>query len=130
VFHVKQISSLHRNMEPGYVAEMVTRIHKGVKRRLFLKEHRKAKQMTAETMGGRLGLERESVHRLERYPERVTWEKQCAYAEALDIEPEELWQRPGTPSLDALARAAPEETRAMAVEMAADILRRMAGGKG
>lgn len=114
-------------MEQAYVAGMVT---KGIERRLFLKEHRKAKKMTAEKMGEHLGLERESVHRLERHPHRITWETQCDYAVALGIEPEDLWQRPGTPSLDALARSTPEETRAVAVGMAADILRRMAGGKG
>lgn len=100
---------------------MVTRIHKYVRPRLFLKEHRKAKGMSAETMGGRLGLERESVHRLERHPERASAEKQAAYAHALNIEPEDLWHPPGTPSLDGMVKAAPDELRTMA----ADIVRRL-----
>lgn len=106
---------------------MVTRIHKGHRGRLFLKEHRKARGMSAEAMAGRLGMERESVHRLERHPERITFEKQCAYAAALNIEPEELRKPPGTPSLDAMVSQAPEELQIMA----ADIVRRLIlGGKG
>lgn len=106
---------------------MVTRIHKGYRGRLFLKEHRKAKGMSAEAMAGRLGIERESVHRLERNPERMTFEKQCAYAAALNIEPEELRMLPGTPSLDAMVSNAPADIQTMA----ADIVRRLvAGGKG
>ncbi len=126
MFHVKHIRSLPPTLRPAYVTGMVTRIHKGNRGRLFLKEHRKAKGMSAEVMAGRLGIERESVHRLERDPQRVTFERQLAYASALNIEPEELWRPPGTPSLDALVSKAPDDIQAMA----ADIVRRLvAGGK-
>ena len=64
----------------GYAAGMVTRIHRGARRRLFLREHRQAKKISAETMAGRLGIERESVYRLERETWRVNPEKQAAYA--------------------------------------------------
>lgn len=100
-----------------YVAGMVTRIHKHAPKRLFLKEHREAKGVSAETMAGRLGIERESVYRLEREPRRVNAEKQAAYAAALDMEPEELWRPPGTPSLDSLVKGIPEEVRAMIANM-------------
>lgn len=103
---------------------MVTRIHKGYSGRLYLKEHRKAKDISAEVMGGRLGMERESVHRLERRPERISYERQCAYAAALNIAPEELTMRPGTPSLDAMVRQAPEDVQATVV----DIVRRLVAG--
>lgn len=100
---------------------MVTRIHKSVRRRLFLKEHREAKGISAEYMAGRLGIERESVYRLEREHWRMNPEKQIGYADALGIEPEDLWRPPGTPSLDALVSNAPEELKIMA----ADIVRRL-----
>jgi transcriptional regulator with XRE-family HTH domain len=103
------------------VASVVTRIHKHARRRLFLKEHREAKGISAEAMGGRLGIERESVYRLEREPWRVKSETQLAYAEALDIEPEDLWRSPETPSVDALLTQASPEMK----EMAADIVRRL-----
>lgn len=124
---MKQVPSLRKRGYPVYVTGMVTRIRKAYRGRLFLKEHRKAQGMSAETMAGRLGIERESVHRLERYPERVTFEKQCAYAEALNIEPDELRKPPGTPSLDAMVSQAPADIQIMA----ADIVRRLvSGGKG
>ena len=105
---------------------MVTRIHSHGPRRLFLKEHRKAKELSAEAMAGRLGIERESLYRLEREPRRVNSEKQAAYAAALQLEPEELWRPPGAISLDAILRKEPENVR----EMAADIVRRLVGKPG
>lgn len=104
---------------------MVTRIHKHAPRRLFLREHRKAKGISAETMAGRLGIERESLYRLEREQKRLNAEKQAAYASALGIEPEELWSPPGTPSLDALVRFEPDNVR----RMAADIVSRLVAKK-
>lgn len=109
----------------AYVASVVTRIHHKARKRLFLKEHREAKGISAETMSGRLGIERESVYRLEREPRRVNAEKQAAYAAALQIEPEDLWRPPERPSLDAIIKTASPDVQAMAL----DIVRRMAAGK-
>lgn len=103
---------------------MVTRIHKYGPRRLFLREHRKAKEISAETLAGRLGIERESVLRLEREPHRMTPDKQAAYAHALDLEPEDLWRPPGRPSLDGMVQGTPDTVQ----EMAADIVRRLVAG--
>ncbi len=100
---------------------MVTRIRQHARRRLFLKEHREAKGVSAEAMGGRLDIERESVYRLEREPWRVKSETQLAYAEALGIEPEDLWRPPDAPSVDALLSQAPIDVQIMA----ADIVRRL-----
>lgn len=111
----------------GYVAAMVTRIHKSVRRRLFLKEHREAKHVSAEAMAGRLGIERESVYRVEREAmTRVNAKKQAEYAYHLDIEPEELWRPPGgPPSLDAMIATASDDIK----QMAADIVRRLVAGR-
>lgn len=103
---------------------MVTSAKK-LKRRLFLKEHREAQGISATTMAERLGIERESVYRIERKPWGVNSRKQAEYAHALGLEPEELWRLPGTPSLDAMVSQAPAELRAMA----ADIVRRLVEGK-
>src|SRR6185369_4784330 len=98
VFHVKPARIPLAPLRGVYVAAMVTRIHKGARRRLFLQEHRKAKGLSAEQMAGRLGITRESLYRLEREAlTRLSPEKQIAYAEALAIEPEALWRRPDTP---------------------------------
>jgi DNA-binding XRE family transcriptional regulator len=104
---------------------MVTRIYKHGSGRLFLKEHRVDKGVSASDMAGRLNIERESVYRIERANERAKAKWQAAYAVALQIEPEELWRLPGTVSLDALVADAPEETRALAI----DIVRRLVAEK-
>lgn len=112
------------------MAAVVTRIYQSRKRRLFLREHRKAKGVSATMMGGRLGIERESVLRLEREPQRVNSEKQADYAAALDLQPEDLWRPPAVPeppkapSLDAMVKDVPEETR----KMVADIVFRLVSG--
>jgi len=103
---------------------MVTRIRKSASRRLFLKEHRKAKGVSAEVMAGRLDIERESVYRQEREPRRVNAEKLAAWAVALDVEPEELWSPPGTQSLDALVRGTSAEVKEMAVDIVRRLLKR------
>jgi DNA-binding XRE family transcriptional regulator len=114
-----------------YVAAMVTKgskltkIHPTAKVRLFLREHRKAKGVSATTMAGRLGIERESVYRLERELGRLDPEKLAQYAHALQIEPTALYSPPGAISLDALVADADEETRTMA----ADIVRRLVAGQ-
>lgn len=109
----------------GYVTAMVTRIHKGVRARLFLREHREAKGVSAEQMAGRLGIERESVYRLEREQERMDPQKQANYAAALGIAPEALWRPPGVPSIDELLSGAPDDVKTMA----ADIVQRLVAGR-
>ena len=103
----------------------VTKIHPTAKVRLFLREHRKAKGVSATTMAGRLGIERESVYRLERELGRLDPEKLAQYAHALQIKPTALFSPPGAISLDALVADSDEETKAMA----ADIVRRLVAGQ-
>lgn len=100
---------------------MVTRIHKNVRPRLYLKEHREAKGLTAEQMAGRLDITRESLYRQEREPWRVNSEKQVQWAEALGIEPAAFWRPPEAISLDALVKDQTDELK----KMAADIVRRL-----
>lgn len=110
----------------GYVTVMVTHIHKNARPRLFLKEHRKAKEMSPEIMAGRLGIERESVHRWEREWWRVSPPKQQQYADALGIDPAELWRPPRPPerpSIDQMLQDAPDELVMRAAEIAAILLK-------
>jgi DNA-binding XRE family transcriptional regulator len=87
------------------------------------------KGMSAEQMAGRLGMERESVLRLEREAmTRANPEKQAEYADILQIQPEALWRPPSDPSLDTLVEQAPPEKRELAHDMAAN-LRRFVSGK-
>jgi len=76
-------------------------------------------------MGEKLGIERESVYRLEREPWRVNSDKQAEFAHVLGLQPEDLWRPPGTPSLDAMVQSVPDDVRAMAI----DIVRRLVEGR-
>ncbi len=97
---------------------MVTRIHRHVRGRLYLREHREAKGLSAPYMAERMGMERESLLRLEREAQtRCTPEKQAQYADALGIEPAALWRPPGAPSIDSLLRNADDATRTLAVDI-------------
>ncbi len=100
------------------------RIRKRAKRRLFLKEHREAKGVSTPELAERLGITRVGVYRQEREPRRVNSEKQAAWAEALGVQPEELWRRPGRPSLDAMIEAAPKKVQDMAVDIVKRLIRR------
>jgi DNA-binding XRE family transcriptional regulator len=96
---------------------------------LYLEQHRKAKGVSPEAMAGHLGIERESLHRIEREPNRLNPEKQVRYAERLGLEsPAMLWQPPEQTSIDALIQSVPEEMRSLATDMAADVVRRLASG--
>lgn len=104
---------------------MVTRI--GARRRerrpIYLAQWRAHRGLSAEQMAGRLGIERESYYRWEREPKRINLDKVSALADALDIEPGELWRLPERPSLDAIAADATPEQQAMV----ADVVRRVLG---
>ncbi len=77
----------------------------------YLRENREAKGMTAAQMAEKLGIERESVYRLEAKADGVAAAKQKAYAKALGIEPRDLWHRPDSPSLDRRMADAPPEVQ-------------------
>lgn len=111
------------NRMAGYSTDMVTRIGRRAPPRVFLKEWRESRGLSAEQMAGRLEIERESYYRWEREPHRINVEKMIALAGALDIEPEELWRQPAVPSLDVLTRDASAEQQAMVF----DIVRRVMG---
>lgn len=102
---------------------MATR-KKQVGRRLFLREHREAKGISAADMGERLGMERESVYRLENKYWGVSSQKQAAYAEALGLTPEDLWRKPDDPSLDAIVSKAPADVQ----ETVQNLIRRLLPG--
>lgn len=118
LFHVKPDRIPGNGAGGDIVAAMVTRIHKSIKGRLYLREHRKAKGVSAPRMAERMGMERESLLRLEREAQtRCTPEKQVQYADALGIEPAALWRPPGAPTMDELLNGADPDTRSMAVDM-------------
>jgi DNA-binding XRE family transcriptional regulator len=117
LFHVKPKRPLPAYGSRMYVADMVTNIRRGARPHLYLREHRKARGLSAEYMAGRLDMERESLLRLEREARtRCTPDKQAQYADALGIEPAALWRPPGGISVDSMLAEAPADFRDMIVE--------------
>lgn len=82
----------------GNVSAMVTaRRRRTVPRQrpVYLREHRKDAGVSAAKMGEHLGMERESVLRLERKPDKSKSAMIVPYANALGKEPEDFWFLPG-----------------------------------
>lgn len=105
---------------------MVTNIHQHGPRVLYLREHRKAKGVSARDMAGRLGIERESVYRIER----ETWRADPAeWADLLGVELQALYSLPRPadvppkPSLDQMVADQPEDVQ----EKAFNIIRLLVG---
>lgn len=98
---------------------MVTRIAR--QSRLYLREHRKYLGVRTAHLAKAMGIERESLLRLEREPQNVDWAKAVRYANALNISPARLLKPPYMASLDELVEDQPEELQVMA----ADIVRRL-----
>jgi hypothetical protein len=74
-------------------------------------EHMKAKGISAEKLGGRLGIARESVYRAIKNPGSI-WRDIAAWAEALDMDHwQDLTRPPDEPSVDARLQELPEEWR-------------------
>lgn len=100
---------------------MVTRIGPSAPLRHYLREWRKKKGLTLQKLADRLPLGEEGratgkdqISRWERFERGITMEAQAALAEALGIEPWQLFQHPDTPSADELLKnATPEKKRAI-----------------
>lgn len=105
------------------ITAMVTRIRQGTKRRLYLVEWREKVGVSAETLADRIGVTRQTIHRWEREQWRMDPRKQIAYAEALNIEPQDLWNLPSRPSLDGMMADASDEMQQQAAEMIAILMK-------
>jgi transcriptional regulator with XRE-family HTH domain len=103
---------------------MVTRIRKGARPHLYIKEHMDARDLSDERMADRLGVTRQTVFRWRKEQHRLDPEKIARLAAALDIEPEDLWRHPARPSLDALVKKAPDDLHATAVDIVKRLVRR------
>lgn len=96
---------------------MPTRI--GPKRpfRLFVAEWREDKGLTQQQLADRLGTSDVTVSRWETGKRRPDMDAQAAIAEALGIDPTDLFRHPGQMSADALLRGQPPEVVAQAMKL-------------
>ncbi len=93
-------------------------------KRLFLKEHRLAKGVSAAKMAKLLGYTREHIYTLEKRADVTKWRVAVEYAVALEISPRRLLSPPGRPSLDEILEDQSNETVKMAADVVARILPR------
>lgn len=83
--------------------------------RIFLADWREARGLSQERLGDRLGVSKMTVSRWERNVASINVNVMSALAEALDIEPNDLFRHPDTPSADALLRNQPDSIRDQAI---------------
>lgn len=103
---------------------MVTKIRKGARLHLYITEWREYRGLTLEQLGGRCGVERNTVWRWENQQHRLNPIKQAQIAEALDLAPEELWHPPPRRSLDAMVKDESEDVQAMAADIVSRLVKR------
>lgn len=93
-------------------------------RRIYLAEWRESRGLSQKQLGDRLGVADMTVSRWERATSLLNTNVMAAIAEALSIEPADLYRHPDQPSADALLRNASPELRQNAVEMLEIFVRR------
>ena len=86
-------------------------------RRIYLAEWRENRELSQKQLGERLGVTDMTVSRWERATALLNTNVMAAIAEALSIEPQDLYRHPDQPSADALLRDQPQEVRDQAVNL-------------
>lgn len=109
----------------GYCTDMATtRIGKGRRAHLYIKEWMEDRGLSDERAASRIGVARETVFRWRTEQHRLNPEKIAQLAAALDIEPRELYSPPGRRSLDAMLADAPDDLHATAADIVARLVSR------
>lgn len=104
-------------MLADYQAMPAPRIGPRRPRKTYLKEWRENRGLTQEQLAGRLSVTDVTVHRWEAGKALLNTNVLAAVAEALDIEPQDLYRHPDAPSADALLRDQPQEIRDQAISI-------------
>jgi transcriptional regulator with XRE-family HTH domain len=96
---------------------MVTRIGPRVPRRNHIKDWREKRGLTQEQLAERLGTYKAQISNWENARRSLTFAVQSALAEALDIEPSDIFRSPERPSADELLRDVPPDVHRQAIEL-------------
>jgi len=96
---------------------MVHRIGPQKPRQNYLRAWREGRGLTQEQLAERLGTSKGQISSWETGRRSMTWGVQEALAEALSIEPWDLFRDPAQPSADELLRNASPEIRQQAIDV-------------
>ena|ERR1051326_19997 len=107
------VTKRKRIKQPGQVVQ----IRKSAREHLYIEEWMAYRGLSDEKVANRIGVARETVTRWRSQQHRLNPQKIAAIASALDCEPEELWNPPGRPSLDAIMKNTDDKTRDTAANM-------------
>ena len=100
-----------------YYPDMVTKPQKSkskqpATKRLFVKEWMDFRDLSDQELGDKLDLPRQTIYRWRTQERRLDAEKMALIAEALGLEPVDLWRSPKRRSVDAmLTHATPEQVQ-------------------
>jgi transcriptional regulator with XRE-family HTH domain len=94
-----------------------TRIGPRRPRKVYLAEWREHRGLTQKQLGGRLGVTDMTVSRWEKGRALVNTNVLAAIAEALSLEPQDLYRHPDQPSADALLRGQPQDVKEQAFRL-------------
>lgn len=103
---------------------MAARIGPRRPRRIFLVEWREKRGLTQKQLGERLGVADLTVSRWERSASLLNTNVMAALAEALDIEPQDLYRHPDQPSADELLRGQSDDIVNQAIAIIRTIRRK------
>lgn len=96
---------------------MIARIGPKKPRHNFLAAWRKKRGLTQEQLAERVGTYKGQVSNWENGNRSLSYDVMDALAEALDIEPADLFRDPARPSADELLRDAPDAVYEQALDM-------------
>jgi len=103
---------------------MVTRIGPKLPRRNFVAAWRERRGLTQEQLASRLDTHKGQISNWENNKRAMSFDVQAALAEALDLEPSDLFRSPDQPSVDALLRGQSPEVISQAVSLVEVLLRK------
>lgn len=100
---------------PAAKLQPVVSLASYIRGRIYLTEWRDHYHLSAEDLGKRIRVSRQTIFRYEKNQRKLTPEKLLRLADAIGIEPWQFWFPPSFPSADALLKNATLAQREMAV---------------